>query len=179
LSLQPARRWDILRIKQYLEEQQMLKWRILPCLTALGTLTILPACSSMMGGSGSRTETSTYHRTAEAASPPVAPATVKQVQTRLQQDGYYKTGNVDGVWGPTTETAVQKFQQDHQLSASGKLDVPTLQALNVTGGSNQQIVGQNDNDSATQPMGNAPQANTNPASSGNATGNAGANPPSR
>jgi peptidoglycan hydrolase-like protein with peptidoglycan-binding domain len=56
---------------------------------------------------------------------------VKQVQGRLQQDGYYKLGNVDGVWGVGTMNAVQAFQRDHNLSATGKLDVPTLQALNV------------------------------------------------
>jgi peptidoglycan hydrolase-like protein with peptidoglycan-binding domain len=64
---------------------------------------------------------------------PVAPVTIKDVQSALQQAGYYKNGRVDGVWGRGTERAVTQFQHDHNLPANGKLDVPTLQALNLTG----------------------------------------------
>jgi len=35
--------------------------------------------------------------------------------------------------GAGTESAVQAFQRDHNLGASGKLDMPTLQALNLAG----------------------------------------------
>ena len=58
---------------------------------------------------------------------------VKQVQSKLRDDGYYKQGAVDGVWGSGTEYAVRSFQHDHNLSSNGQLDVPTLQALNVSG----------------------------------------------
>jgi peptidoglycan hydrolase-like protein with peptidoglycan-binding domain len=70
---------------------------------------------------------------AQPATAPVAQVTIKDVQTALQQAGYYKRGRVDGIWGHGTERAVRQFQHAHKLTANGKLDVPTLQALNLTG----------------------------------------------
>lgn len=105
----------------------MIRVRNVHLLFALGAISVLPACSNMMGGNRS----SGASASATAAAQPVANDMVKQVQGRLQQDGYYKQGNVDGVWGTGTMNAVQDFQRDHNLSATGKLDVPTLQALNV------------------------------------------------
>ena len=69
-----------------------------------------------------------------AAFPVVAPDMVKQVQAKLRDDGYYKQGTVDGVWGSGTEMAVRSYQRDHNLGSSGQLDVPTIQALNLAGG---------------------------------------------
>jgi peptidoglycan hydrolase-like protein with peptidoglycan-binding domain len=57
---------------------------------------------------------------------------VREVQSRLSDGGYYQLGAIDGIWGTGTETAVKNFQRDHDLGTSGKLDVPTLQALNLT-----------------------------------------------
>ena len=88
----------------------------------------LGACSkmsNMMGGGAAQ------HGTATA--PSVAPDMIRQVQSKLRDGGYYKQGAVDGVWGTETETAVKSFQRDHSLTNSGQLDLPTLQALNVTG----------------------------------------------
>ena len=96
---------------------------------ALGLLIGLGACSNMMGGSGSAPRA-----TAAATQPTVAPDMVRQVQSKLRDDGYYKLGNVDGVWGSGTEAAVRSFQRDHSLVSSGQLDVPTLQAMNLPGG---------------------------------------------
>jgi len=55
---------------------------------------------------------------------------VKQVQTRLQQQGQYG-GAVDGVWGPATQTALESFQQSHGLNVTGQIDSPTLASLNL------------------------------------------------
>ncbi len=41
-----------------------------------------------------------------------------QVQARLKELGYY-TGNVDGILGPGTKTAVTLFQQQHGLAVDG------------------------------------------------------------
>src|SRR6185312_10959308 len=60
---------------------------------------------------------------------------IKSAQGKLQQDGYYKEGKVDGTWGPETHQALQKFQQDHKLNANGELDQQTLAALGLQGGS--------------------------------------------
>jgi peptidoglycan hydrolase-like protein with peptidoglycan-binding domain len=94
------------------------------CLTVVG----LAACSSMgMGGNQSSSRTAA----APPAPQPVASDTIKQVQTTLQRDGYYKQGAVDGVWGSGTADAVMAFQKDHSLTPNGKLDLPTLQAMNL------------------------------------------------
>ena len=97
------------------------------------TMLGLAACSDS-GGSHSSNMASPPARA--ATSPPTAPVaqvTIRDVQTALQQGGYYKGGKVDGLWGPGTQRAVTRFQHDHSLTANGKLDVPTLQAMNLTG----------------------------------------------
>lgn len=104
----------------------MIKARNVHLVLALAAVAALPGCSDMFGNRGSGA------RSAAAAAPqPVANDMVRQVQDKLKNDGYYKTGAVDGVWGAGTMTAVQNFQRDHSLTPSGQLDVPTLQALNV------------------------------------------------
>ena len=98
---------------------------------AIGLLASLGACSNMsnmFGGGGGSSERPRM----AATQPAVSPDTVKQVQSKLRDSGYYKNGPVDGVWGAGTESAVRSFQHDHNMNASGQLDVATLQALNVT-----------------------------------------------
>ena len=92
----------------------------------VGLLAGLSACSNMMGNSNSGP------KPVAMTQPTVAPDMVKQVQSKLRDSGYYKLGAVDGVWGSGTETAVRLFQKDHSLGSSGQLDVPTLEALNLT-----------------------------------------------
>ena len=43
---------------------------------------------------------------------------VKQIQTKLKNWGYYK-GNVDGVYGSKTQSAVKSFQKSNGLTADG------------------------------------------------------------
>jgi peptidoglycan hydrolase-like protein with peptidoglycan-binding domain len=120
---------------------------------AVGMLAGLGACSNMMGGGSGAT------RPVATAQPTVAPDMVRQVQSKLRDDGYYKQGPVDGVWGSGTETAVRSFQHDHNLGSSGQLDVPTLKALNVAG-----IAQASNNTAPVQPMNaspNSPPTDTN------------------
>lgn len=112
----------------------MIKTRSLGTLLALGALTILPACS-MMGGYGSsnqyrQSRAANAGGSAENAAQPVAPNMVKRVQAELTQQGLYQ-GHIDGVWGPDTRQAVTAYQRRHNLNTTGKLDVPTLEALNL------------------------------------------------
>jgi peptidoglycan hydrolase-like protein with peptidoglycan-binding domain len=86
-------------------------------------ITVLAGCSV---GSGNQPTAPVI-----AAAPPPS-AMVRQVQDRLQRDGYYRQGPLDGFWGSGTIDAVAQFQRDHRLNASGRLDVPTLEALEVT-----------------------------------------------
>ena len=99
-------------------------YRAAAVMLALGSLAALPACSSMNGSST---------RTSSAAPMPrqeLSPHMVMQVQTSLQQQGLYN-GNIDGLWGPATQAAVQGYQQAHGLTANGQLDTPTLASLNL------------------------------------------------
>ncbi|MBN8930093.1 MAG: hypothetical protein BGO51_07220 [Rhodospirillales bacterium 69-11] len=117
----------------------MIKPRNIHLVLALAAVAALPGCSDMFGnrsGGGSQGSSA-----AAAAPQPVANEMVRQVQERLKNDGYYKTGAVDGVWGSGTMTAVQNFQRDHNLTASGQLDVPTLRALNVANTGNANTTG--------------------------------------
>lgn len=118
---------------------------------AVGVLAGLGACSNMMGNN------SQASRPVAATAPTVAPDMVKQVQAKLRDSGYYKQGNVDGVWGTGTENAVRSFQHDHNLGSSGQLDVPTLQALNVTS-----RPGTTDNPAATNNTAPTQPTNVNP-----------------
>lgn len=56
--------------------------------------------------------------------------TVKQIQTKLKEWGYYD-GAVDGVFGSGTEKAVKYFQQKNGLTADGKVGQATMDALGI------------------------------------------------
>ncbi len=70
-------------------------------------------------------------------------ATVKEIQTRLKNWGYY-SGTVDGIFGSKTEAAVKYFQRKNGLQQDGVVGNLTLAALGITpsdsgnGGSGQQ-----------------------------------------
>lgn len=53
------------------------------------------------------------------------------VQTKLKELGYYK-GNIDGIYGSGTKSAVTNFQKANGLSADGIAGVKTLAALGIT-----------------------------------------------
>jgi peptidoglycan hydrolase-like protein with peptidoglycan-binding domain len=72
---------------------------------------------------------------AQSASPlayiqPVPPAAVQAVQEHLRSAGAYN-GAVDGVWGPDSVAALQRFQASHQLQATGQLNQATTTALGL------------------------------------------------
>jgi peptidoglycan hydrolase-like protein with peptidoglycan-binding domain len=53
---------------------------------------------------------------------------VRFAQQELQEHGYYK-GPVDGVLGPQTKQALQRFQRDNNLRVTASLDRATLDKL--------------------------------------------------
>lgn len=57
--------------------------------------------------------------------------TVREIQTRLKNWGYY-SGEVDGVFGSQTEKAVKYFQQKNGLDVDGHVGNQTLAALGMT-----------------------------------------------
>ena len=60
---------------------------------------------------------------------------VRQIQTVLKSKGYYK-GNVDGIFGTATKSAVTAFQKDNGLVADGIAGKKTLSKLGITDSSN-------------------------------------------
>ena len=63
-------------------------------------------------------------------SQPLAPAAVTQVQERLRQAGVY-AGRPDGVWGPDSQAALERFQQGRGLQATGQVNPATAAALGL------------------------------------------------
>ena len=55
---------------------------------------------------------------------------IRRVQIALMIRGY-DPGLADGVIGPKTQQALRQFQSDRNLSVSGHLDAPTLDALGI------------------------------------------------
>jgi len=61
----------------------------------------------------------------------VAPGDVtSEVQQRLAQQGYYQ-GPIDGILGPMTRSAIERFQADHGLAVTAAIDQSTLASLGL------------------------------------------------
>jgi peptidoglycan hydrolase-like protein with peptidoglycan-binding domain len=58
------------------------------------------------------------------------PDRIEEIQSALASNGYYQ-GTPNGKWDSTTVAAMQKFQGDHGLDATGKLDALSLQKLGL------------------------------------------------
>jgi hypothetical protein len=69
-----------------------------------------------------------YHREVGQKAP--TPDRIKEIQSALSRDGYYQ-GEPNGKLDSSTVTALQKFQTEHGLDPSGKLDAPTLQKMGL------------------------------------------------
>jgi peptidoglycan hydrolase-like protein with peptidoglycan-binding domain len=61
---------------------------------------------------------------------PLSTGGVQMVQQRLRQIGDY-SGGVDGVWGPDSVTALERFQQTHGLQPTGQLNQATVASLGL------------------------------------------------
>ena len=57
-------------------------------------------------------------------------AAVQKAQKKLQKKGFYQ-GEIDGVQGPATKSAVRAYQREKGLPETGALDAATLDKLNV------------------------------------------------
>jgi peptidoglycan hydrolase-like protein with peptidoglycan-binding domain len=58
------------------------------------------------------------------------PERISEIQSALARNGYYQ-GQPNGKWDSNTIGAMQKFQSDHGLDATGKLDALSLQKLGL------------------------------------------------
>ena len=59
---------------------------------------------------------------------------VRTIQDKLKRWGYYN-GNIDGIYGSQTVSAVKKFQQKNGLSVDGIAGPKTLAAMGITSNS--------------------------------------------
>ena len=60
---------------------------------------------------------------------------VKQIQTKLKRWGYY-SGNVDGIYGSQTLSAVKSFQKKNGLTVDGIAGKKTLEAMGIFNSTN-------------------------------------------
>jgi peptidoglycan hydrolase-like protein with peptidoglycan-binding domain len=95
---------------------------------AAAALLSTAACQNMMGEhpqaaaqAGAATQTAA-----------LSPEMVRAIQTSLTQKGY-GVGAVDGIWGQSTQAALERFQKDQRLNATGQVDERTLASLGVIG----------------------------------------------
>lgn len=56
--------------------------------------------------------------------------TVREMQKKLNEEGF-NAGPEDGIMGPKTRSALQEFQREEDLVASGQPDQETLEALDI------------------------------------------------
>jgi peptidoglycan hydrolase-like protein with peptidoglycan-binding domain len=63
-----------------------------------------------------------------AEAPPQPSAEVRDAQQRLHTLGFYDHAT-DGLWGPDTRAAVERFQRSRGLAVTGRLDNATLSAI--------------------------------------------------
>lgn len=85
---------------------------------------------------------------------------VRQVQQALNKDGF-KAGRDDGIWGPSTRTALNDFQKSKDIPGQGKLNQKTLSELGVNVASNENSGDQNAGSQNTNGM-NSPNQNSAP-----------------
>ncbi len=62
----------------------------------------------------------------------VSPVHVAQIQHVLQSQGFY-SGQIDGVWGPNTARAADKYRAERGLEPNAGLDIALLRDLNQQG----------------------------------------------
>jgi peptidoglycan hydrolase-like protein with peptidoglycan-binding domain len=55
---------------------------------------------------------------------------IQEIQSALAREGYYK-GDPSGKWDSDTQDAMRRFQEEHDLTGSGKLDAQSLQKLGL------------------------------------------------
>lgn len=97
--------------------------RVLPLIAVAVTLS---ACAD---GQNIFARDQAPRRTAYTAPAVQYSANVHNAQKRLQRLGFYQ-GKLDGLWGPETRRAVERFQRQEGLLVTAQLDGRTTEALN-------------------------------------------------
>ncbi len=61
----------------------------------------------------------------------LSPGATTMIQERLSQAGVY-AGRADGLWGPDSQAALERFQASRSLQVTGSLNQATVATLGVT-----------------------------------------------
>jgi peptidoglycan hydrolase-like protein with peptidoglycan-binding domain len=146
----------------------MSRFRNIAPLVVAGALVGLAGCSSGNQQAAATPPAAPPPAPAPAPAPPpmaanpMAPSTLRQVQTTLKQDGLYR-GRVDGKWGPQTQHAVMAYQRKNGLPATGHLDDATLSSLQGGGaGTSSSMNGGMSGGTMGSPPGTPPMAGSPP-----------------
>jgi putative peptidoglycan binding protein len=59
-----------------------------------------------------------------------ADSNISEIQSALSREGYY-SGAVDGSLGPGTRSALRRYQRDHGLAVTGRIDRAVINALGL------------------------------------------------
>ena len=112
-------------------------------------LVLLSGVFALVGGvnaiGGSKTDVETEQAIARLESVDAAVADTREVQTRLKKWGYY-TGNVDGINGPLTISAVKRFQKKYGLTQDGIVGPLTAAKMGISLSSGSSSSNYNNND---------------------------------
>jgi peptidoglycan hydrolase-like protein with peptidoglycan-binding domain len=95
----------------------------------LASTAIVAGCSGDRGTTTSPTTAASQRPAAVAVAQPSADT--RDAQQRLKDLGMYN-GPVDGLWGPDTQYAVERYQRERGLATTGRIDEPTRMALRET-----------------------------------------------
>jgi len=95
----------------------------------LATLGIKPSDLLALGEAGS----ATTRAEAEIAGRSLTPDGIRTIQGRLRQLGLYQ-GETDGVWGESTQAALDRLQRDRGLQPTGKVNPNTLATMGLDSG---------------------------------------------
>lgn len=112
-------------------------------------LVLLSGVFALVGGVNaigvSKTDVETEQAIARLESVDAAVADTREVQTRLKKWGYY-TGNVDGINGPLTISAVKRFQKKYGLTQDGIVGPLTAAKMGISLSSGSSSSSYNNND---------------------------------
>jgi peptidoglycan hydrolase-like protein with peptidoglycan-binding domain len=90
-------------------------------------IALLASTTLLVSACANTHTTSPATRTVRAEAPQPS-AEVREAQNKLHTLGLYD-GGADGLWGPETQAAVERFQRNQNLPVTTRLDGPTLSAL--------------------------------------------------
>lgn len=117
--------------------------------TALAGSVLVAGCSD--GGMFGKSSTATPSTAAQqAAAQPAPRPEVRETQQQLKSLGLYD-GPVDGVWGAETQAAVERYQSQRGLSATGRVDEPTRNSLREASAGRAGMASNQDRMAATAP----------------------------